>query len=246
MSKYYKAENVQITNTEIPEKTTLYNAVRIFNSKLEDDCQIGDFTTMREAKLENNVIINRHNEVMNTEIGKYTCTGRFTSLHDCKIGRFCSISWLNTIGGDDHDYKLISTHPFYYNPHFGFTDDWEYKNKKDEEDIKNSPCVVGNDVWIAANCNINRNVHVGNGAIIAAGAVVTKDVEPYTIVAGVPAKPIGKRFDEETIKRLEEIKWWDFPEEYLKKNIELFKKHINNSVLDKLEEIKKEIDENGK
>ncbi len=79
--------------------------------------------------------------------------------------------------------------------------------------------VVGNDVWIGYEAVILAGVTIGDGAIIGARAVVTRDVPPYTIVGGVPAKPIRKRFDEDTIARLLELRWWDWPEERIAQNI---------------------------
>ena len=79
--------------------------------------------------------------------------------------------------------------------------------------------MVGNDVWIGYEAVILSGVTIGDGAIIGARAVVTKDVPPYTIVAGVPARPIRKRFDEETIARLEQLRWWDWPEDEIRRNI---------------------------
>ena len=76
-------------------------------------------------------------------------------------------------------------------------------------------CSIGNDVWIAANCCVLRGVRIGNGAIIGAGAVVTKDVPPYAIVVGVPGRIIGYRFSEHMIDRLEKLSWWDFPSDLL-------------------------------
>lgn len=70
--------------------------------------------------------------------------------------------------------------------------------------------VVGNDVWIGSDAKIMSGVHIGDGSIIAANAVVTKDVEPYTVIGGVPAKMIKKRFSDETIQMLEQMKWWDW------------------------------------
>ena len=77
--------------------------------------------------------------------------------------------------------------------------------------------MIGNDVWIGYEAVIMAGVHIGNGAIIAARAVVTKDVPPYTIVGGVPARPIRKRFDEEVIRKLETLKWWDWSAEKIRR-----------------------------
>ena len=79
--------------------------------------------------------------------------------------------------------------------------------------------VVGNDVWIGYEAVIMAGVHIGDGAVIAARAVVTKDVPPYTIVGGTPAREIRKRFDEETIARLLELQWWDWPTEKIRRSL---------------------------
>ncbi len=80
--------------------------------------------------------------------------------------------------------------------------------------------VIGNDVWIGYEAVILSGVTIGDGAVIGSRAVVTKDVEPYTIVGGVPAKPIRKRFDEQMIKKLEKIGWWNWDEEQIRQNLE--------------------------
>lgn len=82
---------------------------------------------------------------------------------------------------------------------------------------------IGNDVWIGSGALLLPGVHIGDGAIIAAGAVVTKDVEPYAIVGGVPAKIIRKRFNDEQIKYLLELKWWDKPEEWVRSHADYFR-----------------------
>jgi len=80
--------------------------------------------------------------------------------------------------------------------------------------------VIGNDVWIGYGAIILSGVRIGDGAVVAAGAVVTTDIEPYTIVIGNPARPTRKRFDEETIRRLLEIKWWAWPAEKIRNNLD--------------------------
>ena len=91
------------------------------------------------------------------------------------------------------------------------TDAWDNKGN----------IIIGNDVWIGYEAVILSGVTIGDGAIIGTHAVVTKDVPPYTIVGGVPAKPIRKRFNDKTIARLLELKWWDWPEERIKANLEI-------------------------
>ena len=86
----------------------------------------------------------------------------------------------------------------------------------------NSPCVIGNDVWIGWNAILTPGVHIGDGAIIGAGAVVTHDVPPYAIVGGVPARIIGMRFSKDIIDKLLTIKWWYWSDEMIKANYEYF------------------------
>lgn len=120
-----------------------------------------------------------------------------------QIGKYCSIGYNAQIGPPEHPIDFISTSPKLYRD----------KLIKDlclwpDDDIK-EPVVIGNDVWIGSNSVILQGVTVGDGSIIAAGAVVTKNVDSYKIVGGVPAHPIKKRFEDDRIKQLEEYKYWD-------------------------------------
>lgn len=133
------------------------------------------------------------------------------------IGRFCSIAcgakFLFTSA--NHKMSSLSTYPFPI-----FYEEWGL----DVKDIRNAwdnkgDIVVGNDVWIGYEAVIMSGVTVGDGAIIGARAVVTKDVPPYTIVGGVPAKPIRKRFDDETISRLIKLRWWDWEHDKIAQSI---------------------------
>ena len=135
------------------------------------------------------------------------------------IGKFCSIAcgakFLFTSG--NHSMKSLATYPFPI-----FFDEWDLdaKNICDAWDNKGDT-VIDNDAWIGYEAVILSGVTIGDGAIIGTRAVVTKDVPPYTIVGGIPAKPIRKRFDETTIKRLEALRWWDWDYEKIRRNIPL-------------------------
>lgn len=126
------------------------------------------------------------------------------------IGKYCSIAGNVIIGIGDHPINWLSTSPYFYHAFLGWRDKPEFRNTV-------IPSVIGNDVWIGQNAMIKAGVTVGNGAIVAAGAVVVKDVPPYAIVGGVPAKLIRYRFSEQQISDLEDLKWWDLDEEIIKK-----------------------------
>ena len=135
------------------------------------------------------------------------------------IGKFCSIAcgakFIFT--GANHSLKSLSTYPF---PIFFEEWDLDVKNITDAWDNKGN-IIIGNDVWIGYEAVIHSGVTIGDGAVIGTHAVVTKDVPPYTIVGGVPAKPIRRRFDDATIAKLLELKWWDWPEERIKARIKI-------------------------
>ena len=131
------------------------------------------------------------------------------------IGKFCSIAcgakFLFTSA--NHTLKSLSTYPFPI-----FYEAWDTSVSEITEAWDNrGDIVIGSDVWIGYEAVILSGVHIGDGAIIGARAVVTRDVEPYTIMGGVPARPIRKRYDEETIQRLLALRWWDFPPEQMRK-----------------------------
>lgn len=170
----------------------------------------------------------------NIEVGDYTMYNDFAAdpcdfqknnvlyhypiNHDrLVIGKFCSIAcgtkFLFTSA--NHTMRSLSTYCFPI-----FFEEWGLDRTKvtDAWDNKGD-IVVGSDVWIGFEAVILSGVTIGNGAIVGARAVVTKDVPPYTIVGGVPAKPIRKRFSDETIERMESLRWWDWPRERIAHNI---------------------------
>lgn len=157
-------------------------------------------------------------KVFRSKLGKYSYIGRNTQLINAEVGSFCSISGNVLVGMGTHTLNNLSTSPIFTEKHNGTGFSW----------VDSTPSnlfpkvVVGNDVWIGTRSMIMGGVTVGDGAVIGAGAVVTKDVPPYAVVGGVPARIIRYRFSEDVIKRLLELKWWEQPDEVLKENIALF------------------------
>ncbi|RGQ59159.1 CatB-related O-acetyltransferase [Enterocloster bolteae] len=133
------------------------------------------------------------------------------------IGKFCSIACgaKFLFNSANHTLSSLSTYPFPL-----FFEEWglEKRNVAESWDNKGD-IVLGNDVWIGYEAVIMAGVTIGDGAIIGARAVVTKDVPPYTVAGGIPAKPIKKRYPEETIAALSELKWWDWPENRIAQNL---------------------------
>lgn len=133
------------------------------------------------------------------------------------IGKFCSIACgaKFLFNSANHTLDSASTYPFPL-----FFEEWGLDPKDVAKSWENKgDIVVGNDVWIGFEAIILAGVTIGDGAVIGARAVVTKDVPPYTIAGGVPAKPIRKRFDEDVISQLLRIKWWDWPKEKIAQNL---------------------------
>lgn len=144
------------------------------------------------------------------------------------IGKYCSIACgaKFIFSGGNHTMKSLSTYPFPIFPDEWGLDEWKVADAWDNH----GDIVIGNDVWIGFDAVIMQGVTIGDGAIVATRAVVTHDVEPYSIVGGVPAKIIKKRFDEEKIKKLLKIRWWDWTPEKVKENI----KTVMNGNIDEL------------
>ena len=142
-----------------------------------------------------------------------------------KIGRFCSIAFnVHTICGVHPTTKFVTTHPAFFSTYKqnGHTYVNSSKFQENRYADQHNPVVIGNDVWIGESAKILSGVTIGDGAIVAAGAVVTKDVPPYAIVGGVPARIIKYRFSDDQIADLLNIKWWNWPEDIIASRAEDF------------------------
>lgn len=199
-----------ISEKKIYPRTGDKETVYLKNVVTDPSIIIGDFTM--------------YNDFVNDpqEFEKNNVLYHYPINHDkLKIGKFCSIACgaKFLFNSANHTVKSLSTYPFPI-----FFEEWGL----DVRDITTAwdnkgDIVIGNDVWIGYEAVIMSGVTIGDGAIIGTRAVVTKDVPPYTIVGGVPAKQIRKRFSEETISELLELKWWDWTFEKISQNIEFIK-----------------------
>ena len=199
-----------ISEKKIYPRTGDKETVYLKNVVTDPSIIIGDFTM--------------YNDFVNDpqEFEKNNVLYHYPINHDkLKIGKFCSIACgaKFLFNSENHTVKSLTTYPFPI-----FFEEWGL----DVRDITTAwdnkgDIVIGNDVWIGYEAVIMSGVTIGDGAIIGTRAVVTKDVPPYTIVGGVPAKQIRKRFSEETISELLELKWWDWTFEKISQNIEFIK-----------------------
>lgn len=145
------------------------------------------------------------------------------------IGKYCSIAHGTKFifNAAHHTLNSLSTYPF------ALFDDWAQSSNVTEAWDNKGDIVIGNDVWIGYEAVILSGVHIGDGAIIGTRAVVTKDIPPYTIVGGIPAKPIRKRYDDATISALLATKWWDWDTEIIVNNLQA----IKNLDIERIKEI---------
>jgi acetyltransferase-like isoleucine patch superfamily enzyme len=184
----------------------------IANTKFGKNNFLGENVTLVNCNIDNHSYINSNSKIINTSIGK-----------------FCSIGSNVQIVLGIHPAAFVSTHPAFYSNNKSFE---TFSDKTYIEEYKQVE--IGNDVWIAEGVIIPGGVKIGNGAIITARSVVTKDVKPYSIVGGVPAKHIRYRFEDDIIKKINHSEWWNWDENELKKKFKLFHdpllfmKHLSN------------------
>lgn len=200
----------------------LFRNAAVINSVMGDGCSVGDDSTVERCSFEKNVAVNRRSYINDSFVGKYTYMGINTTMNWTKIGRFCSLARNVDIGGFDHDYHKVTTMP-----EFRFRQAENGGGRLPCRAAHDAYCEIGNDVWIAAGAQILHKVKIGNGAVIGGGAVVTRDVPPYAIVVGVPAKVTGYRCPEEYIEELMKLEWWNWPDEML---LEIMDKLINSDI----------------
>lgn len=175
------------------------------------------FCVLQEAVVDKTAAICSGVRFYRGKIGKYSYIGNNSFVSDTNIGNFTSISTDCYIGGTSHPTDWVSTSPVFHK--------WENIMKKnfarhEFEIFKRT--TIGNDVWIGNRVMIKAGVKIGDGAVVGMGSIVTKDIGPYEIWAGNPARLIRKRFDDETIDAFEKMKWWEWDDIKIEKCADKF------------------------
>lgn len=194
---------------------------------IHPECEITDSTFGAYVE------IGKGSRVAHSELGDYSYCDRCADIANAKVGKFANIAAFSRIGATDHPLHTASCHHFLYR-----SDDYWDDAGRDEEFFnhrKSRIAVIGNDTWIGAGAMIKPDVTLGDGAVVAAGAVVTKDVEPYTIVAGTPARPIRLRQQRDIADRLIALGWWDWPHDKLRAALADFRKLEATAFLERYE-----------
>ncbi|WP_313504603.1 CatB-related O-acetyltransferase [Kaistella carnis] len=222
-----------IKDSEISDDTVkLYQCVQIVSSKISNNSVVGDFSRVTNSVMFGFNRIDRNSLIYNSKLGYCSYIGSNSKVLHSEIGKYCSIAWNVTIGPANHDYKKFTSHDFLYNTFYDILE-------KDEDPIYNrfeKKTIIGNDVWIGANSTILNGITVGDGAVIGANTIVTKNVPPYGIVVGNPGILIKFRFSSDIISQLLKLKWWDLSKEVLKENFNIFKSNDIQKIINVLKE----------
>lgn len=194
----------------------------LFKIKYRNKCKFGKKVFINKfSHFEGGNTIKNNSQFINSYIGMRSYIGQDCRFNDTYIGRYTSIaSNVISLIGTHPIEKFVSTHPYFYSPS---PDDCNYFNEFSKAKNSNYSIVIGNDVWICENVMLMQGITIGDGAIVAAGAIVTKDVPPFAVVGGVPAKFLRYRFSQEEIKYLLEIKWWNKGQQWIDSNYTVFR-----------------------
>ena len=187
---------------------------------LDPEPTLHDPVTITESELGEWTEVRQHARLTRSAIGDYTYLMERVQLDYATVGRFGNVAADVRLGPTNHPIDRPTAHHFTYRAAM-------YEMGEDDESIfdwrADQPVEVGHDVWLGHGAIVLPGVTIGNGAVVGAGAVVTDDVAPYTVVAGVPAKPIRRRFSAEVARRIEATEWWDWDHETLAERLPAFR-----------------------
>lgn len=182
---------------------------------IHPDCEIADTSFGRYCE------IGRGSRVAHSVIGDYSYCDRYCDIANADVGKFSNIASFVRIGATDHPLDRASLHHFMYRSASywdGAEDDAGWFERR-----RSRRAAIGHDTWLGHNAQIKPEVTVGHGAVVASGAIVTRDVAPYTIVAGVPAAPVRARLPERLAERMMALAWWDWSHDALRAALEDFR-----------------------
>lgn len=217
-SKNRESENLfpNIKNSKVTNLELIHPTAKIINSKIIGNVKIAEYCYLPEVLIAGNVNISKNTSINgpNTTI--------ISRINPIQIGSYCSIARDVIFQEILHDYEKITTY---------FIQERIFGEKARTDGFSKGSIIVGNDVWIGAQSIILSGVTIGDGAVIAANSVVTKDVPPYAIIGGSPAKIIKYRFDQEVINELLELQWWNWSIDKIKRNKDIFTDKLNKDIL---------------
>ena len=181
----------------------------------------------RHSKFAGKNLVGSDTVIRSSNFGKYSYVANNCNIVKLNCGKFCSIGSHVTCGLGQHPKSFVSSHPIFYNKYaFDFMDNklayHSFNSHGYTDDLKKWHVEIKNDVWVGNNVTFVDGISVGNGAIIGANSLVTKNVADYSIVAGSPAKILGYRFEPQIIKSLLHLKWWDWEDATVHSYIHLF------------------------
>lgn len=198
----------------------IHDTAEVISSEIAGKISIGEHTKVQNAKIYGNVNIGNFTRINGPN------TNIFAEVNKISIGNFCSIARNVDIQEWYHHTDRLSTHPILRN----YLSEPAINEMTSKGDI-----IIENDVWIGAQSVILSGTKIGNGAIIGANSVVTKDIPPFAIVAGNPTRIIKYRFDQNTIGEILKLKWWEWDKNKLKRNKRIFNENFSHQKLKNFE-----------
>ncbi|MGR3369501.1 MAG: chloramphenicol acetyltransferase [Sagittula sp.] len=192
---------------------------------VQPDCSITESTFGRYTE------VGRGSRIAYSHLGDYSYCDRYADIANATVGKFANIAAFTRIGATDHPLDTAACHHFLYR-----SDDYWDDAEPDAaffDHRRSRRAVIGHDTWIGHGAMIKPEVTLGHGAVVASGAVVTKDVAPYTIVAGTPARVLRLRQPDAIAERLIALAWWDWPHDRLRQTLDDFRTLTAEAFLDK-------------
>lgn len=216
-------------NCSIDISARLFRDVQLRESMIGAECVVADYAILDRVNMLDRSVCDRGVFAIKTKIGFGSHLGMNSVVKNTEIGNYSSIAWNTSIGGSNHDYEKGSTLTApRLNKLFGTSI---------LDDRSKPMCCIGSDVWIGAGANVITGVSIGNGAVIGAGSVVVKNIEPFAVAVGNPARVIKYRFNEDVRSELLDLAWWNWDPEKLRKAAPLLHSHLTNEILEKLKKL---------